>query len=276
MIADHLLRYYEEHPGVIYTTLRSIMVDGHEVAYMELRGTVGGGPNAGKEYTARGAYCECDFQEGVGWERKGGQMYSLDGERSCVRRKAACHLRALELRAEYEEQYGDGWGLARHTKEIILDLIEKAKAGEWVGEDTNGASFWGGYFYLQTVAAITGEFIGHLWGDVYELMAEKKIGLDGAVIQPYVEPPPPKWEEFSRIEDDGWVGIAKLPGHRKMASEWRFEVLRPDGESAYAMIPGERLLHDPVVGPDVEDVARAEQRLLALIASAREGEPSNA
>lgn len=33
-------------------------------------------------------------------------------------------------------------------REIILDMIEKAKAVEWI-EDGNGAVSWGGYFYLR-------------------------------------------------------------------------------------------------------------------------------
>lgn len=282
MISDLLPRYYEANgDNLTYSVLRSIVIEGHEVAWMQFDGTVKfditGQGREGQSFTGRGVYCECDFGEGVGWEVKDGQLYSLDGERQCLKRKAALYLRQLELREEYSQRFagkgafpGDSYVLKRNAQAIILDLVEKAKAGEFIGEDGNGASFWGGYFYLQTVAAITDVFIGHLWEDVHALMKKKKIGLDGAVIQPYRKPPPPKWEEYLRIEEDGYIGIALLPGHRDMAREWKLKVLRPDGKPAFSVLPGEALLHDPVFGPDVEDVERVKERLHHDIAMARE------
>lgn len=281
MIADLLPRYYEANgDNTTYETVRSIVVDGHEAAWMAYQGKVvadaTGRGREGEQFTGRGFYCECDFAEGVGWELKDGRRYSLDGERRCIPRKAALHLRHLELRAEYTERYkGDELGgaadyaLKRNVGPIILDLIDKAKAGEFIGEDTSGAHFWGGHFYLQTVAAITGLFVGHLWEDVYELMAQEEIGLEGAVIQDYVEPPPPKWVEHARLDLDGWTGVASLPGHRQMAKAWRLEVFNPDGEAAYQFLPGLPLLHDPAFGPDVDDVERARSELVRLIETAR-------
>ena len=284
MITDLLPRYYEANgDNPTYVILRSIMIDGHEMAWMEYSGTVQYDlleqGRAGETYDGRGVYCECDFTENVGWKVKGGQRFSLDGKKKCLARKAGLHLRHLELRREYyellktDDMFGGEFVLQRNIPVIILDLIEKVKNGEFIGEEGSGAQFWGGYFYLQTVAAITGSFVGHLWKDVYELMAEKKIGLDGAVIKPYREPPPPMWEEFVRFEDtDGWVGTASLPGHRQMASEWKLEVLNQDGKEVYSLIPGLKLLHDPVFGPDVEDVTRAKTELQELIATAKNSE----
>src|SRR3989338_7788589 len=279
MISELLPRYCEEYKkDIVYTVIRSIIVEGHEVAWMEYTGHIAydimGQGREGQSFVGRALYCECDFIEGVGWRIKGGQRYSLDGGEKCLYRKAAVYLRHLELRREYlsrfqdEESWGDSFVLRQHINEIILDLVEKAKVGEFI-EDGSGAAFWDGYFYLQTVADITDQFIGHIWEKVHQLVEEKKIGLEGAVIQPYREPPPPEWVEFSRIEDKGWVGIASLPGHRKMAREWRLEVLKPDGIPAYRHIPGLVLTHDPEFGPDVEDVARVEQKLRQLIKSAK-------
>lgn len=273
MIANRFSKYYKVHgTNPTYTAIRIITVDGHYVAWMEFNGTViqdiTGRGQEGKPYTGRALYCECDFTENVGWKIEDGKIYTLDGPRKCLYRKAALHLRHLELRQEYLKYFkiaeGDSFALHRKVKEIILDLIEKAKAGEFI-EDGSGAAFWGGYLYLQTVAAISDQFIGHLWEDVHQLVAEKKIGLEGAVIQAYSKPPPPKWEEFLKIEDKGWIGIASLPGHRQMAREWKLEVLKPNGTPAYQHICGLSLMYDPVFGPDIEDIARAKKELLRLI-----------
>lgn len=282
-LAEVLPRYHEAHGDTMtFTPERIIKIAGHEIAWMRYDGKVihdiMGRGREGEPFTGHAAYCECYFTEGVGWkiddsddERFAGRPIGLMGKEKCIYRKAAMHLRHLELRDEYKEKFKDTWDTfsREHIKLVILDLIEKVKAEEFIGEDTNGASFYGGYFYLQTVAEITDRYLGHLWETVHEMMEAKQIGLDGAVIQPYTEPPPPKWEEFSRLEVDGWIGIASLPSHRKMASEWHFEILNPDGEPAYALIPGEPLDHDPIFGPDIDDVARAERRLNELIAQAR-------
>lgn len=281
MIADHLPRYYETHNnGTTYEVDRSIDVDGHETAWMKYSGVVKvdimGRGREGEPYTGHDLKCECDFTEGVGWraDAKYGAVNLMDSSRKCLPRAAAVHLRHLELRREYLEMFGDTWSdqfaPRKHVQAIIMDLIERSKRDEWLGEGGGGASFWGGYFYLQTVADVTGLSMGWLWEDVHKLMADKKIGLEGSVIQPYREPPPPKWEEFTRYaDDDGWVGTASLPGHRKMAREWKFEVFAPDGSPAYEFIPGMGLFHDPVFGPDVEDVDRAKSHLVELVEQAK-------
>ncbi|MDB5185233.1 MAG: hypothetical protein JWN38_1041 [Candidatus Saccharibacteria bacterium] len=270
MIADLLPHYYEHYRSdVQYDVLRSIVIDGHETAWMSF---VGSG-REGEPFTGRELKCECDFTEGVGWQihDKFGAV-GLDGGRKCLKRQAALRLRHLELREEYAERFlnqPEKFGMfSSCIREITLDLIEKGQAGEWL-EDGGGAAFYGGYFYLQTLAAITDIYMGHLWEDMYALLEEKLIEIDGAVVKSYTKPPPPKWEEFARIEQDGWIGIAKLPGHRRMAQEWKFEVLNPAGKSAIHS-PGKRLLHDPIFGPDVEDVARAEEQLKNLIQVCRE------
>lgn len=277
MITDLLPEYYKRYENNLrYDVLRSIVIDGHEVAWMSYVGTVqidltekGG---EGTPFSGRTMMCECDFTEGIGWNiREDGQRYTVHGQdaaATCLIRQAAMHLRHLELRQEYRERFvknhrGNFLGLKGCIREITLDLIEKGQAGEWL-ESNDGAAMYGGYFYLQTLAAITGEFMGHLWEDMYPLMQEELIEIDGAVVKAYTQPPPPKWEECVRVEDAGWVGIAELPGHRRMAQEWKFKVLDPAGkEAVYA--PGKRLLHDPVFGPDVEDVERAKQELTRLI-----------
>jgi hypothetical protein len=281
MIEDLLPEYYDRfEQNLRYDVLRSIIIDGHEVAWMSYVGTVlvdiTGEGKEGELFTGRVMSCECDFTEGIGWNiGEDGQRYTVhgkDAEATCLIRRAALHLRHLELRREYEERFVKGQpnsfsGLRGCIREITLDLIEKGQAGEWL-EGSSGASFYGGYFYLQTLAAITGEYMGHLWEDMYPLLEEKLIEIDGAVVKSYTQPPPPKWEEFVRLEVDEWVGIALLPGHRRMAQEWRFKVLDPAGKEA-CRAPGKRLFHDPVFGPDAEDVDRAKNELGSLIEMCR-------
>lgn len=271
MIADLFSKYYAVHgTNPTYTAIRIITVDSHYVAWMEFTGrTVIGGEES---YTGRDLYCQCYFTEGVGWKVEDGKVYRLLDPEDCLYRKAALHLRHLELRREYLKRFkilkGDSFALHRKVEEIILDLIGKVKAGEFV-ESGSGAAFWGGYFYLQTVADITDQFFGHLWEDVHRMVWDKKIGLEGVVIQPYRKPPPPVWEEFLKIEDEGWVGIAYLPGNRQIARQWKLKVLKPDGKPAYRFLPGLPLIYDPVFGPDISDAGRAQKELLRLIYEAR-------
>jgi hypothetical protein len=282
VIADHLDRYYEVETNLRWEVVRSIVVDGHEAALMRFTGHVvhdiTGRDRDGEPFEGLDFKCECDFTEGVGWrvdEKHGVTRLGFE----CRYARAARELRYLELRQEYLDRYDprrahtgitDGnFELIRHAKEIIPDLVRRAAAGEWLGEKPGGASFYGGYFYLQTAAEIMGTNPGILWDAAYELVAERKIGLDGAVVKPYSEPPPPRWVEHMRAEEDGWTVVASLPGHRDMPSEWKLEVLRPGGEPAYRMIPALALTHDPIFGPDVEDVARMEERLGELFDAAR-------
>lgn len=277
MIADLLPEYYERYESNLqYDVLRSVVIDGHEVAWMSYVGTVQyditGRGREGEPFSGRTMMCECDFTEGIGWNiGEDGSRYTVHGKdarATCLVRRAAMHLRHLELRREYEERFvassnNSFLGLKGCIREITLDLVAKGQAGEWL-EDGEGASMYGGYFYLQTLAAIVGEFMGHLWEDMYPLMQDKLIEIDGAVVKSYTQPPPPLWEECVRIEVDGWTGIAKLPGHRRMAQEWKFMVLNPSGKEAIHS-PGQRLLHDPIFGPDVEDIDRAKNELTRMI-----------
>ncbi len=276
LIADALPRYYEVHgENPRYETVRSMMMDGHEVAWMEYRGEVAyditGRGREGQAYVGRTLRCTCDFTEHCGWEEKGEHLYSLDGGEKCLPKKAALHLRRLELRTEYMERFKSNdrfktgtYALWDHIPEIILDLIEKHQDGEFL-EASTGAEFWGGHFYLQTVAAITEKPIGELWAPVGKMVKEKKIGLEGAVIQSYFEPAPPSWEPHSTYELNGWKATAGLPTHSKMPQMWKFEVTKPDGEKLDLDIPGEYLTHSPDFGPDVDDVNHARERLVQIL-----------
>ncbi|MEK7065974.1 MAG: hypothetical protein AAB965_00180, partial [Patescibacteria group bacterium] len=164
MIKDLLPRYYEAHnDGVTYTIISSTMVRNHEVAWMEYRGTVLCGPEKGKPFVGRELHCECYFTEGIGWkiDPKNRPVSLMDAEK-CDRRKVAVRKRHKELRQEYRRLFNNSPSLFPYIPEIILDLIKKAKAGEFL-EDGSGANFYCGYFYLETVADIVDAPMRNIW-----------------------------------------------------------------------------------------------------------------
>ncbi|MBM3261783.1 hypothetical protein FJY93_05245 [Candidatus Kaiserbacteria bacterium] len=280
MIKDLLPHYYAAHGmNPTFKNVRSIIIDGHEVAWMEYRGTVTyditGEGRAGQPYLGRKLYCECHFTEGVGWEKDATHgVVGLMGPDCCVRRKTAMHLRRLELQSKYLTRFAPGssdpYSLVEYSKNIVLDLIERAKAGEFIGETGEGASFWGGYFYFQTVESIMG---GYFDPEVIpSLMSEKIISLNGGIVSPYREPLPPQWHEYLSIEDGQFRGRASLPTHEDMPQTWLLEVFMGD-----RLLTGKHphelpLTHSRYFGPDTSDVAHAETYLRRLIADAKEQE----
>lgn len=268
-ISELLPRYYEAYgESIRYEVLRSIPIDGHEVAWLKYTGET----SNGRSYTGHELHCGCHFTEGVGWQvdEKYG-VVGLDGEDNCLPRKVAVYLRQQELREEFAEQYKDSaiWGkeyaLLDHIPEVVLGLIEKDKAGEFIGEGTSGAHFWGGHLYMQTVEAITGAPMSDLWKVMDTMRAAKQINLEGCVIQEYTEPPEPKWEEYARLEYEGYTGIAKLPAHSKMPQHWEIVILAQNGRTIAEGIEGPALTHSPDFGVDVEDAANVEAAIKVVI-----------
>jgi hypothetical protein len=276
-IGNLLPRYYEaygENPR--YEVERSIMIDGHEVGWVKYEGEVSyditGEGKEGQPYTGHELYCACKFTEGVGWrQEEDGRPVGLMGGDSCMKKEAALHLRHLELREEYKARGMFGkWGTPgpEEVEGIMFDLMEKAKAEEFI-EGTSGARFWGGYYYLQTVAAITDYPMREMWGIAGKLVSEKKIQLEGAVVQPYFEPAPPTWEECTSFEQGDLRITAALPTHSKMPQTWKFEVFRKlsngEEERLELQLPEEPLMYQPTFGPDAEDVRAAEERMVQIL-----------
>lgn len=277
MIKDLLPHYYAAHGmNPTFKNVRSIIIDGHEVAWMEYRGTVTyditGEGRAGQPYLGRKLYCECHFTEGVGWEKDATHgVVGLMGPDCCVRRKAAIHLRHLELREEYLERFAPGsrdpYSLQKHTKEIIFDLIERVKRGEFIGENGNGAAFWGGYFYLTTVASIMDGY--HDLRVVRSLVDAKLIGMNGAIVTPYRVPAAPRWDESFSITEGSWRGVAYLPTHADMPQVWHFKLFFKDEPFVDTDSTELPLMHPCHFGVDVEDGGRAHAHLKQLIRRAK-------
>ena len=217
-------------------------------------------------------HCACEFTEGIGWQvdEKYG-IVGLSGEDDCLPRNVAIYLRQQELRQEFIEQFKDSaimgkeYALLDHVPEVVLGLIEKDKAGEFIGEGSNGAHFWGGHLYMQTVAAITGMPMSELWKVMDLMQAEKQISLEGCVIQEYSEPPEPNWEEYARLEYAGYTGIAKLPAHSKMPQHWEIVILAQNGRLIAEGIEGPALMYSPDFGVDAQDVTNVETAIKAVI-----------
>lgn len=275
MIADLLPRYYQVFDtGTRYEVIRSIMIDDHEVAWMSYTGTIQhditGQGREGNSFTGRAVYCECDFTEGVGWQMNGDQPSRISTAEQCPARTIALEQRHSELRKEYEKEFGAGPdGFAPEgIDSIIMDLIKKEVNGEWI-ENSNGAHFWGGHFYFQTVASILGLPEVDVADVVYAMVDQQKIDLDGDVVKTYTPPPAPEWEDCFKVEMEGWTAKALLPVHSRMPQEWKFEVWNPEGQQVTGPSSSLRLTHQPVFGPDADDVAAAEYQLLILLDHAR-------
>lgn len=275
MIHDHLETYLKEFGSdANLRIIRSIVIDGHEVAWTELSGV-----NANQEpYAMRSTYCECDFTEGVGWARRPRngreKLVKLDYPH-CLPRQAALYLRRLELRQKYQTHLAALYP-GDYLKQLFNDfpslvnwLIEESKAGEWI-EDGNGARFWGGYFYSQALTEIFGLTPTEVREGIDAMVAAKKISLEGMVVLKYYRPTRASWSKAFQIELDGFLGIAKLPTHGNMLQVWKYEVRNPDGKRATVPDTTDNLLHESVFGPDAEDVEVATHRLEQLIAEARE------
>jgi len=278
LVGDLWPRYYEaygENPR--YEVERSIMIDGHEVAWLKYEGEVAyditGEGKEGQPYSGHELRCACKFTEGTGWRMQDdGRPVGLMGGDVCLKKEAAIHLRHLELREEYKarEMFGR-WGHPgpEELEAIMLDLMEKAKEEEFL-EGTSGARFWGGYYYLQTVASIADLPMKNVWEAADKMIADKKIQLEGAVVQPYFEPAPPTWESHGSLERNGYRVVASLPTHSKMPQTWQFEVFKQGSEGEEPVrveieIPQEPLTHQPTFGPDVDDVTRAEERMAQIL-----------
>jgi hypothetical protein len=277
MIADLLPRYYEAHGrNDTYETLRSIMIDGHEVAWMKytfiLTNNVPGIGRKGKPIETFGLYCECYFTEEVGWktDEKFG-VVGLSGKDHCIRFETAIDLRIRELREEYYALFdvhrGMGsYGLVQHIDEMVTDLFERDKRGEFIAEGSNGAHFWGGHFYIGTLARILDIDMSFIHKHIRRLVTESKIALEGFVVQQYVEPPEPRWDESFSHEQDGYVVKGYLPGHSKMRQDFKLDLY--DAQGSLVDTDYLPLNHPTLFGPDGEDVMLAQDKCVEMINSA--------
>lgn len=263
MIKDLLPEYLKaKNSDEEYSIIRSFIINRHEVAWVEVRGSI-----RGRSYKGRGLFCECNFTKDKGWEVKDGQFFDNSYYGKCQVRKQVVTQRHAELQKEYLDRFKAGKdvsALKTHVGEIVFDLKEKKKNGEFI-EDGNGALFWGGYFYLQTLSAIIGRDMRETWQIANDLVADKKIRLEGAVVQDYTPPEKPSWVEHGEIKKGDVTGKAYLPGNRDMKSEWKLVAKKKNQKPLIKMIP---LGFDPVFGPDVSDVQRAEKALMELIKEA--------
>lgn len=243
-IAALLPRYNEAmNDGITYEIIERFDVDGHEVAWLEFTGKVvydiTEQGNEGKEFKGRDLKCQCEFTEDVGWKVEDGRKFNLDTH--CYAVDRVIQQRQEQLRDEYTERFrGDENPEPKdHLEEIVFDLIQRRKSGEFL-EAGSGAVFYGGYYYLQTLKSVSGAE----WEDVHiaigRLMSEKKIDLEGFVVQEYRVPPPPIWDAYASLEPN----------------------------------LGPRLGHIPIFGPDLDDVDEIQEALQKVLDGAKKSLPS--
>lgn len=282
-IANLLPRYYEAFGDKTkFEVERSIMVDNHEVAWLKCEGEVEydmtGQGREGEAWTAYELECACKFTEDLGWRQDDdGQVTGLIGDK-CIKKDAAVYLRQLELRQEYKTRGMFGkfdMPKDEDIEAIMYDLMDKVHNNEFI-EGTSGASFYGGYYYLQTVAAVTDRPMKSIREIANKMVGERKIELEGAVVQPCREPEPIAWEEHTRLEHGSYALVASSPKHSQMPQTWSFEVFKqvPGSKELIKLeidIPQEPLMHtNPMFGPDAEDVVRAHERLQEILDSLSE------
>ena len=274
MITDLLPRYNEAHGNKgTYEILRSIFIDGHEVAWMKYSGTIeadlSGLGREGQAFQDFRLYCECYFTEDIGWKiDKEYGVVGIGGQESCIFFEAALDLRIRELRNEYLAKFNverglGSYGLLQYIEEIVTDLFERDSRGEFIAEGGGGAHFYGGHFYLQTLAKIFDIDHSFMFDDIDRLQAEKKITLDGSVVKKYTEPPKPKWQETSIYKQDGYMVRASLPTHSAMRQDYRLDLY----DSSGSLVNTEylQLSHQPHFGPDIEDVLAVEEKCVEMI-----------
>jgi hypothetical protein len=184
-----------------YTILRTIPIDRHEVAWTEIRSKRDAeSPEDSpvrrlKPMLYHQLMCECDVTEGVGYRLTESGILNLEAARHCMYKEAAVKLRILELRSELgraifgESSLPNSWRFTDEHFAFAVDfLMAKAKDGQFLAEVTLGAEFWGGCFYLQTLAEILQWPTGSIWHPVHQLIGERKIMIDGMIVRPYRSP----------------------------------------------------------------------------------------
>lgn len=194
---------------------------------------------------------------------------------SCGYRAAAARLRALTMRPTPEQ--------LEHPSQVLVDLLDRAQAGEWIGQ-SNAGDLWGSNLYFQTVCAITGWDMGETANHAYKARDEGAIGLDGWVLTcppiPRTVPDGPLmgWDSTESGDPDGWI-----VWWSRMDGTFQVEVVHTTTEDASAgrltiyekttkrvlYIADVEITAGAPFGPDAADVAAWQQ--LATTAVDRPG-----
>lgn len=273
---NELLPTYYEALGTnpTYETIRSIDIDGHEVAWMRIDGSIKvdllGLGREGEPYQEWELLCACDFTQGIGWDIYDGNkaLQRITSER-CIAKDTAIYMRLLELRHKYQKHkfISSMLDTEIQVEEVVKDLIKKDKAHEFI-EAGGGANFYGGHFYLETLAKIMDMSEADIAEIIKSLEANKTLSLIGSVVKEYKEPKQPKWNPYLRQELNGYVATASLPANSDTPQAWKFDIQGSEGAAVDVQTPTISLYYQPLFGPDVQDVDRAQKVLKDLIDSA--------
>jgi len=97
---------------------------------------------------------------------------------------SAIAFRVEEIKRSYKGlDTNDRWiepeKFHERAKEVLVTLAELSWDGEYMGQEKNET------FYLQHAAPLMGFDMSEMWPLARELMEEKRIGLNGAILIPY-------------------------------------------------------------------------------------------
>ncbi|MGE5327760.1 MAG: hypothetical protein ACM3KH_00320 [Thiobacillus sp.] len=282
-ISDLLLRYQDIFNDPVYMVVESMDINGHEVAWMQYVSPPER-PEEDQEDICdedreRGSrevcfghklLCACDFTEGVGWDtdEKNAMIVFHDEPDHCPCKLVALHRRHAQLLNEYIDRgllnsYGEN--MDEDIEEIIFDLMQKSMDHEFIELD-NGAHFWGGYFYLQTIESITGIPLDVIMSTADRMTKENKIKLSGSVVRSFSAEDVIR--DYLTVEKDDWFMTAALNDRDQ---SWDIALFDQNGDLV------DIKMHNPMefippfaVGPG--DIERINDRLEEIMDEVRGGD----
>jgi hypothetical protein len=250
--------------------LDSMDVNGHEVAWMQFASFSGNtreddeeGLGSPETYLGHGLYCACDFLEGVGWhlDEANSMAFMHDETDNCPCKRIALNRRHAELCNEYLDRgilRPKGPVVSEDIETVIFDLMQKSLDHEFIELD-NGAHFWGGYFYLQTIESITGIPLEIILETADRMVEEKKITLSGTVVKSFNADKITR--DYITVDKDDWYILAAL---NEEGLSWDVSLVDPDGEDVEIAIDDAMEFLPPfAVGPG--DIDRIKGQLEEIL-----------
>ena len=191
-------------PEWTFEVRRLVEVDGHQVAWVDLRSDV-----PGREHMSAGLLCDCDLAV----TRNG--RTSVLGEQGldphvCRYRRAAKLLRALKVRDELRDPR-DPWN--DKLPEQLVEIVHRGYGGEWVGQDSSDG------MWLQEIEPIWTEPLAHLHHVADRLLRDKRLGLSGSLVSPWSERFEPRDDPDEHLDDTRPPDRPRVNGRLEMYFE---------------------------------------------------------
>lgn len=269
MIEDYLPRYKEvtNTNAVSYTIIWSHVLNAHETAWLTTSS-----PDAPDKEKNHLLVCDCNFIEGIGWNRQPGS--TKHHPEDCSYREHSITIRELELYTQIRIQYYRVVSYLDLTRENpyrlfmrigILYLLNLAQAGEYIPCDKR-AYLVGGHFSIQDVARILRvDPASFLISVAKTLEEEERLRLIDEVIFSHRASSPDEWKVYREKELLGFFVRMLLPGFVHIPAAWRIELWSIDKSIQYETlsVPLDKI---PNPLPDLDDLAVANREISRWIA----------